>query len=94
MALGEEKADDLREAWADLDAKLAGGLNPLFYKDVPFLPIYIAAGSVVQFGFLKPDGRVSLSSFLILNIILVVILPVPDILHSRPIYPTWAGRAG
>ena len=50
MALGEEK-DFLREALADLVTELVGGLNLLFYKDVPFLPVYIAAGSLVQFGF-------------------------------------------
>ena len=59
MALGEEKAVLLHEALADLVAKLKGGLNPIFYRDVPFLPLYIAAGSTVQFGVVMPNGEVS-----------------------------------
>ena len=59
MALGEEKAVLLHEALADLVAKLKGGLNPIFYRDVPFLPLYIAAGSTVHFGVVMPDGEVS-----------------------------------
>ncbi len=59
MAAGEEKVQgDLRGALDDLKVKFAGGLNAIFYKDVPYLPVYIAAGSVVQFGILKPDGQV------------------------------------
>ena len=59
MALGEEKAVLLHEALADLVAKLKGGLNPVYYKEVPFLPLYIAAGSTVQFGIVMPNGVVS-----------------------------------
>ena len=59
MALGEEK-DSLREALANLVTKLVGGLNPLFYRDVPFLPVYIAAGSLVQFGVMLPSGQARL----------------------------------
>jgi|LauGreStaDraftv2_3_1035109.scaffolds.fasta_scaffold16275_3 hypothetical protein len=62
MALGEEKAMLLHEARADLVAKLKGGLNPIFYRDVPFLPLYIAAGSTVQFGVVMPNGEVSRKS--------------------------------
>ena len=60
MALGEEKSDSLHDALADLVAKLVGGLNPLFYRDVPFLPVYIAAGSLVQFGVVLPSGQARL----------------------------------
>ena len=49
----------LYEARSDLVAKLEGGLNPTFYGDVPFLPMYIAAGSMVQFGIVMPHGEVS-----------------------------------
>ena len=60
MALGEEKSDSLCDALDDLVAKLVGGLNPLFYRDVPFLPVYIAAGSFVQFGVVLPSGQARL----------------------------------
>ena len=43
MALGEEKEDSLCNARLDLVKKLTGGLNSLFYRNVPFLPVYTAA---------------------------------------------------
>ena len=49
----------LHEAQANLVAKVKGGLNPISYRDVPFLPLYIAAGSTVQFGFMMPNGEVN-----------------------------------
>ncbi len=59
MAAGEEKIHgDMKGALRDLKVKFAGGLNAIFYKDVPYLPVYISAGSIVQFGILRPDGQV------------------------------------
>jgi ABC-type protease/lipase transport system fused ATPase/permease subunit len=59
MAAGEEKVQgDMKGALKDLQQKFVGGLNAIFYKDVPYLPVYIAAGSIIQFGILKPDGQV------------------------------------
>jgi hypothetical protein len=61
MAVGEEKVHgNLNGALADLKQKFKGGLNALYYKDVPYLPLYIASGSLVKFGLLRPDGQVHL----------------------------------
>ena len=58
MALGEEKEDSLCNARLDLVKKLTGGLNSLFYRNVPFLPVYTAAAHFVQFGIVTPTGNV------------------------------------
>ena len=78
MALGEEKAMLLHEALADLVAKLKGGLNIIFYRDVPFLPLYIAAGSTVQFGVVMPNGEVSCEDT-------IWTICVTDSFHSIPL---------
>ena len=62
MALGEEKEDSLCNARQDLVKKLIGGLSFLFYRNVPFLPVYIAAAHLVQFGIVMPTGNVRRSN--------------------------------
>ena len=38
--------------------KLQGGLPPLFYRDIPYMPVYAAEGDHIQFGFVLANGKV------------------------------------
>jgi hypothetical protein len=59
MAVGEEKqAGGEVEAMNDLTRKLSG-LPVVSYQSIPYIPVYIACGTVVQFGLLCSDGKVS-----------------------------------
>ena len=60
LFVGEEKAARVGRlaALPDLVAKLKSGLPPLFYQDIPYMPVYAAAGDEIQFGFLRANGTV------------------------------------
>jgi hypothetical protein len=64
LLFGEDKEanDELTEAWKDHRRKLKGGLNPVAYGRVPFIPLYAAAGDLIQFGRLTSDGQVGCQS--------------------------------
>jgi hypothetical protein len=63
LLFGEDKAEDdeLNLAWDDHIRKLKGGLNHVAYGMVPFVPLYAAAGNLLQFGRLCSDGQVGIS---------------------------------
>ena len=60
LFVGGEKAARVGRfaAQQDLVAKLKNGLPPLFYQDIPYMPLYAAAGDEIQFGFLMNNGTV------------------------------------
>ena len=50
------KQQGLEQSWKDLETKLASGYPALFFRRIPYLPIYAAAGVHIQFGRLMPHG--------------------------------------
>lgn len=62
LGFGENRKTDeeLNLAWQDLRIKLAGGFPRLFYGQIPYLILWAAAGSRIQFGLLRPNGQVGL----------------------------------
>ncbi|KAA6419297.1 MAG: hypothetical protein FRX49_10696 [Trebouxia sp. A1-2] len=61
LLFGEDKVlkqQGLEHSWKDLEIKLASGYPALFYGQIPYLPIYAAAGVHIQFGLLMPHGQV------------------------------------
>ena len=58
--IGEEKAARVGSLAAEQDimVKLQKGLPPLFYQDIPYMPVHAAAGDEIQFGFVLADGTV------------------------------------
>ncbi|GAQ86127.1 Protein kinase-like domain containing protein [Klebsormidium nitens] len=63
LFFGEDKVEDdeLKDVWDDHVRKLKGGLNHVAYGRVPFVPVYAAAGNLLQFGRLCSDGQVGIS---------------------------------
>ena len=60
MFYGEEKPENMEgQALDDAARKFRYGLSPLFYGSIPYLPLYIATGNLVQFHLLLADGSVS-----------------------------------
>ena len=59
MFVGEEKAGSVgrHRALYDIKSKM-GALSPLFYQDIPYMPVYAAAGDEIQFGFMLANGEV------------------------------------
>ena len=59
MFVGEEKAGSVgrQRALHDIMSKI-GALSPLFYQDIPYMPVYAAAGDEIQFGFMLANGEV------------------------------------
>lgn len=52
LLFGEDKVlkrQGLEQSWKDLETKLASGYPALFYAQIPYLPIYAAAGVHIQF---------------------------------------------
>lgn len=65
LLFGEDKVlkqQGLEHSWKDLEIKLASGYPALFYGQIPYLPIYAAAGVHIQFGLLMPHGQVSVTT--------------------------------
>ena len=60
LFIGEEKKAGVGRdlAQRDIMMKLQGGLPPLFYRDIPYMPVYVAAGDHIQFGFVLANGKV------------------------------------
>ena len=60
MFAGEEKVGKvgIRKALCDIRSKLGQGLPPLFYQEIPFMPVYAAAGDKIQFGLVLANGEV------------------------------------
>ena len=60
MFIGEEKVGNvgIHKALGDIRSKLGQGLPPLFYQDIPYMPVYAAAGDEIQFGFVLANGEV------------------------------------
>lgn len=66
IAVGEEKlAGQSAAAVRDLQSKLGGGLPSLYYYNVPYIPVYIAHGNMVQFGILRASGKVGAQKILL-----------------------------
>ena len=59
MFVGAETAGSVgrHRALHDIKSKM-GALSPLFYQDIPYMPVYAAAGHEIQFGFLLANGEV------------------------------------
>ena len=59
MFVGEEKAGKvgIHKALYDIKSKI-GCLPPLFYQEIPYMPVYTAAGDAIQFGLLLANGEV------------------------------------
>ena len=51
----------------DLQTKMEGGLSPLFYGHIPYIPVYAAAGDEVQFGTVQANGTVRSLHLLLLH---------------------------
>ena len=60
LFVGEEKKAGVGRdlAQQDIMAKLRGGLPPLFYRHIPYMPVYTAEGDHIQFGFVRANGKV------------------------------------
>ena len=60
LFIGEEKKAGVGRdlAQRDIMMKLQGGLPPLFYRDIPYMPVYAAEGDHIQFGFVLANGKV------------------------------------
>ena len=60
LFIGKEEKAGVGRALAqrDIMMKLQGGLPPIFYRDIPYMPVYAAAGDHIQFGFVLADGKV------------------------------------
>lgn len=60
LFVGEEKEAGVGRLAAeqDLVVKLQNGLPPLFYQDIPYMPVYAAAGDEIRFGFVLANGTV------------------------------------
>ena len=60
LFVGEEKKAGVGRdlAQKDIMDKLQGGLPPLFYRYIPYMPVYAAEGDHIQFGFVLAKGKV------------------------------------
>ena len=60
LFIGEEKAASVgrQEALYDIMRKMQQGLPHLFYQDIPYMPVYVAAEDNIQFGFVLASGEV------------------------------------
>jgi hypothetical protein len=45
-------------AWQDIINKCSDGFPQLFYQSVPYLPLFVATGDILQFGILWQSGKV------------------------------------
>lgn len=61
LFIGEEQSGNVgrHAALQDITVRLQKGLPRLFYHDIPYIPIYLAAGDEIQFGFVLANGKVS-----------------------------------
>ena len=60
MVFSEAKArgKTLEAAWGDHESKLRSGFPDLFYGTITFLPVFVIAGDLLQWGMLQPSGQV------------------------------------
>lgn len=61
LALGIDRVlerDGLLAAWKDLETELQYGFSTAIYGQIPFLIVWAAAGTSIQFGILHKDGKV------------------------------------
>ncbi|DBA80480.1 TPA: hypothetical protein ACH3X2_007408 [Trebouxia sp. C0005] len=59
MFYGEEKRENMEgQALDDAIRKFRFGLSPLFYGNIPYLPLYTATGNLVRFHLLLANGSV------------------------------------
>ena len=61
----------LEQSWKNLETKLASGYPALFYGQIPYLPVYAAAGVHIQFGCLMPNGQVPV----LLHVVAWILVP-------------------
>jgi hypothetical protein len=60
LFVGEEKQQVVGTSAAvqDIQRKMRNGLSPLFYGNIPYMPVYAAAEDQIQFGFVQANGQV------------------------------------
>ena len=66
LFIGKERASSTRLHIAtsrgysvcDIESDMKDGLPPIFYQDIPYIPVYAAAGDEIQFGLLLANGEV------------------------------------
>ena len=60
LFVGEERArtEGIHRAVHDIESEMDQGLPPMYYRDIPYMPVYAAAGDEIQFGLVLANGQV------------------------------------